>query len=283
MERKLFKLTGIGADVEVFVQDKSTKEIISAEGMVKGTKQHPYVFDDNPHFATSLDNVLAEFGIPPATNKVEFYNYLQKSLAFINSTLPDHICTAILPAAELDEKWLKTRQARKFGCDPDFNAYTGQENERPYSRNYNLRSAGGHIHVGYSEAFDYEHFNDYTGDPERCEVVKALDLFLGVPSVLLEPDNKRKELYGKAGAYRPKPYGLEYRTMSNFYLQSKSLTYWAYQAVTDAFKWLNEGNTVEEGFGSHVAYIINHNDKDEAQRLILDMGLLNESLLKRAA
>lgn len=262
-------ITGVGADVELFLKDKITGEIVSAEGFVQGTKNNPFVFDaENPHFATSLDNVLAEFGIPPATNKVEFYNFLKKSITFIERSLPKSLCTAILPAAELDIKWLQTRQAKKFGCDPDYNAYTMSHNSSPKSENACLRSAGGHIHIGYEDPSEINFFGLEKGGEERARIIKALDLFIGVPSVILEPDNKRKELYGKAGAFRPKRYGVEYRTISNFYLESKSLIFWVYQQVMEAMAWLNEGHDIGPMFGSHIQNTINNNDKKEAESLI---------------
>jgi hypothetical protein len=271
---KKYIVTGIGADVELFVQNRKTKEIISAEGLVQGTKDNPFVFDaENPHFATSLDNVLAEFGIPPATNKVEFYNYLRKSRTFIEKSLPMDLCTAVLPAAELDPQWLTTRQAKRFGCEPDYNAYTMKHNFAPKANNPNLRSAGGHIHIGYAEAEPFSKGAWYEPDVERALLVRALDLHIGIPSVIMEPDNKRKELYGKAGAFRPKEYGVEYRTLSNYYMQSKKLTYWVYQQVIEAINWLNSGGVIEDFLGSHIEAVINNNNKAEAESLISNFNL----------
>lgn len=42
-----------------------------------------------------------------------------------------------------------------------------------------------------------------------------MDAYLGVPSVLRDPDTKRRSLYGKAGCFRLTPYGCEYRTLSS--------------------------------------------------------------------
>lgn len=268
---KPIKVTGIGADVEMFLQDRKNSEVVSAEGYIKGEKNDPFVFDlDNPHFASSLDNVLAEVGIPPATNKVEFYNYLRKSIGFINSTIPQNLKAVALPAAILDDRFLMTDQAKTFGCEPDYNAYTRRQNQRPYSPNPNLRSAGGHLHIGYENApaFNPLGFYDSIEDIERCSIIQALDLHIGVPSVILEPDNDRKTLYGKAGAYRPKVYGVEYRTPSNFYLQSRKLTMWMYEAVNNAIDWLNDGNFIDNIMGEHISNTINNNDKYEAQNLI---------------
>lgn len=265
---KLIHDLTIGADIEVFLQHRKTQEIISAEGFIQGTKEVPYNFDPaNPYYAVSLDNVLAEFCIPPARSKEEFYASISKSLAYINNVIPKPYCTAILQSYSLDDKWLQTKHSQVFGCDPDYNAYSGYINVKPSCDDKNLRSAGGHIHVGYADPMPYnaEQPELYVVDKERAAIIQALDLFIGVPSVILEPDNMRKQLYGKAGCCRPKPYGVEYRTVSNFYLQTKELTYWAYEAAANAIDWLNAGNVVDADLGAHVQHIINNNDKQSAQ------------------
>ena len=39
-----------------------------------------------------------------------------------------------------------------------------------------------------------------------------MDLFLGVPSILIDPDTERRKMYGKAGDYRLKEYGRRNKT-----------------------------------------------------------------------
>lgn len=256
--KKIEKVT-IGADIELFLYNKVANEIASAEGFVKGTKDQPFVFDPtSKYFATSLDNVLMEFCIPPANNRDEFFAYISKSVNYINASLPKEYCSLAVPAATLDPKYLQTEQAKVFGCEPDYNAYTGQANVKPYCEDPTLRSAGGHIHIGYASP-----------DKEmNREIIKALDLFIGVPAVLIEPDSKRKELYGKAGCYRDKEYGVEYRTISNFYLKNRRLTQWVYDNTINAVEWLNKGNSIDSVFGDHLEKVINNNDRESAIDLI---------------
>ncbi len=50
-----------------------------------------------------------------------------------------------------------------------------------------------------------------------------LDIFMGIPSVLLDNDatsNQRRSLYGQSGSHRPKDYGVEYRALGNFWVAS---------------------------------------------------------------
>ena len=51
--------------------------------------------------------------------------------------------------------------------------------------------------------------------------MKQLDWYLGAWSLKMDPDPTRRLLYGKAGACRYKPYGVEYRVLSNFWLTTK--------------------------------------------------------------
>lgn len=267
MNKPILDVT-LGADIEVFLQHKTTKEIISAEGFIQGTKDNPFVFDaSNKYFATSLDNVLAEFCVPPAKTKEEFWANIQKALGYINSRLPDDICTTAFPSFSLHPKYLQTKNAITFGCEPDYNAYSGEQNVKPFCPDQTLRSAGGHIHIGYT-----------TPDSiTNMAIIRALDLFIGVPSIIAEPDNKRKELYGKAGAFRHKEYGVEYRTPSNYYLANKDLTMWVHTSAIDAINWLNKGNNVDEGLGQTIQEVINTNNKQEAEMLI------NHFKIKKAA
>lgn len=92
----------------------------------------------------------------------------------------------------------------------------------------------GHISVGY----------DKPDERTSLELVKAMDLFLGVPSVILDKDTLRRELYGKAGAMRFKEWGVEYRTLSNFWLFNKELTEWAFNNTIKAIEYVNSGGEV---------------------------------------
>lgn len=268
---KQLKNVLIGADIEVFLKEKHSSRIVSAEGYIKGTKHEPFVFDpSNKYFAISLDNVSAEFCIPPTNHVDEWVSNLFKSLNYINQTIPETLCTVAQPAAILDMEFLQTENAQKFGCEPDYNVYLREPNAKPEAVNERLRSAGGHIHIGYDGADD--------GSEEgvlQCEaIIKAMDLFLGVPSVIQEPENDRKKLYGKAGAFRFKPYGVEYRTISNYYLEKEQLMRWAFQNAMKAVDFLNDGGYEEiASVSASVIEAINGNNKVIAGNLIRQFNI----------
>jgi hypothetical protein len=102
--------------------------------------------------------------------------------------------------------------ALKSGCNPDYNAYTQQENEAPcfVLKGGNLRSCGAHIHAGV------EGLNPY-------EFSKWMDLFVAIPLLCVETPSKRRDMYGAAGCLRIKEYGAEYRTLSNVWLDDHAL------------------------------------------------------------
>ena len=198
--KKLTNIT-IGADPELFIINKKTKKVISAIGLIPGEKGNPYVADDMPNgFGMQTDNIVAEFNIPPASDKVSFINnieymkhYIKKYVLNIDPDL-DILCAA---SKTVDQDQLKDPQAMLFGCDVDYNAYTEDANPRPNGTNTNLRSCGFHIHIGYAN----------NNIDTSVALVKYLDMYLGIPSVIKDRDKRRRSLYGKAGSFRLTRYG----------------------------------------------------------------------------
>ena len=103
----------------------------------------------------------------------------------------------------------------------------------------------------------------------QFDIIKTADLYLGVPSVILDNDTERRKLYGKAGCLRPKPYGVEYRTLSNFWIWDKKTISWVYHQVATCINKCEEfiSSTTEED-RLKIQDCINNNDKDTAKQLI---------------
>lgn len=250
----------IGSDVEFFLMDKTSRQIVSAEGLIKGTKRSPHKFDkDNSFYATSLDNVMAEGNIPPAKTPLEFYQNVEKLRKYIDSMIPQNLETVAIPAARLDFEYLMTENAQIFGCDPSSNCWTG-ESVRPQPSGDNLRSAGFHIHVGY----------DGPRKKTNQLIARAMDLFIGVPSILMEPENERKKVgYGCAGNYRDQKHGMEYRTTSSYFASEQRLIEWCFQNTEHAINFVNEGGVEEiSELGEAIQATINSEDKGLAQRFV---------------
>lgn len=136
----------IGADPELFIINKRTGKVVSSIGLIPGEKGNPWVGEDMPKgFGLEIDNILAEFNIPPVKNWEGFVNniqYMKDYIAkFVANKNPD-LGIKCIASQKVDSDQLQSEEAQLFGCDPDFNAYTQMENPKPKGNTTNLRSAG---------------------------------------------------------------------------------------------------------------------------------------------
>lgn len=231
----------IGADPELFLQDDQLN-FKSAIGLFGGTKEKPKGI--GRQCAIQEDNVALEFNIPPASSKTAFIESINYTMDILKTRAKNlHLNLAIVPSAEFSETELVHPKAKEFGCDPDWNCWTMRQNPRPSSKT-TLRSAGGHVHIGSREFSPWD-------------LGKASDLFLGVPSLKWDTDLKRRGMYGKSGAIRPKVYGVEYRTLSNFWLGSDELKGWVFDQVLKALTFLRVGNRLSSEEGNEIQTCIN--------------------------
>lgn len=236
-----------GADPELFLRDKNNFPVTSI-GLIGGSKQKPRQLGGG--FALQEDNVAVEFNIPPANNKEQFISSLSFVLSHLEQELgKKDLFLDISPVAMFTTEQLNHPQAQELGCEPDFNAWTQEVNPRPIAPPA-LRSAGGHLHIGYD-------------DPDivtNLRIVKVHDLFCGVASLIHDGDTRRRELYGKAGAFRHKDYGVEYRSMSNYWIKSPELMGWIYTQSEKAISFLNGNNRIESEDAQKIQDCINNSD-----------------------
>jgi len=251
-----YKIDKIGTDPEFFVSSEG-KIITSQEAGVDGTKEEPFNIGDN--ILVQRDNVALELSLDPAKNSNEFAESIFAAMKRVEEKYGINlVCT---PSHVFEEKDIMFPEAYEFGCDPDFCAYTDDVNECPYTTD-GLRSAGGHVHVGYTPEPDSE-FN--------VTLAKAMDLNLALPMILFDKDKMRRKLYGKAGAFRHKPYGMEYRTLSNKWLESKEAMKWVFDNTHRAFTLAAEihgTSKADEIDFSFIADAINNSNEEIAKELI---------------
>lgn len=251
----------IGIDPECFIKEKSTGRIVSAHDLLPGTKDKPYPVE---HGAVQVDGVAAEFNITPSLDAQSFTTSISAVTGKLQSMIGDKYELLWEPVCDFPEDYFKTlpEGVRELGCNPDFNAWTGQVNPRPDGLSTLMRTAAGHVHIGWYpkgkevDPTDPVHFDD-------CRAVaKQLDYYLGMYSLMWDPDTRRRNLYGKAGSFRPKPYGMEYRALSNVWLRSQKLQSWvwnsAYRAVIDL---VQGGNCIEDKLGDLARKAIDGNEK----------------------
>lgn len=261
----------VGADPEIFMFQGGKP--VSAHGAVKGTKHDPLKVKDG---AVQVDGMALEFNIDPADSAEKFVGNIESVLATLRSMVPgfDLVPT---PVAEFGAEYIKQqpKEALVLGCDPDFNAWNGGKvNPRPNGDNP-FRTAAGHVHIGWTNDVDPFH-------PQHLEaaitLTKQLDFYLGLPSLLYDKDAKRRTMYGAEGAFRPKPYGVEYRVLSNMWLSSRALMDWVYNntilAVDDL---MNHRKACDKVLGPktyiHKLFSSQEPDLNEVKRMIDFLGI----------
>lgn len=226
----------IGADPELFVTKNG--EFVSGHGMIKGTKQQPFKVDKG---AVQVDGMALEFNIDPAKDEEEFLANLNAVREQMGKMVAGYELSNS-PVAVFSEEVLAMQppEALELGCEPDYNAYTGEVNPRPDAA-VKFRTGAGHIHIGWTNDVDPMHPEHF----EACRMLtKELDAILYTQAIQWDGDERRSELYGKPGAFRPKPYGVEYRVLSNAWVGNECVTRYIFQVVHQAFKNLVNGNGV---------------------------------------
>lgn len=248
-----------GADPELFVQKDGT--FISGHGLIQGDKENPYPVN---HGAVQVDGMALEFNIDPALDEEGFVFNIESVLSQLKAMVPEYNLVAT-PVAHFTAEYLdiQPKEAKELGCDPDFNAWTGLQNSVP-DNTVVFRTGSGHIHIGWTD-------NASITEPEHVSnaqaMVRQLDFYLGLPSLQFDADTQRRELYGKAGAHRIKPYGVEYRVLSNSWLRSRDLMAWAFRASKKAATDLVNGVRLQDKFGD-IQEIINTSDVKKAMKII---------------
>jgi len=230
----------IGADPEWFLKSRTTGKPVSAIGKIGGTKDDPQPLKGilMKGFAIQEDNVALEYNIPPCSSVDEWVDTHVAAWNAIEEHYlkPLKLQRFIVPSHSFAEEELADPRSWVFGCEPDFDAWALRINPRPASADPFLRSAGGQIHVGC----------DGLSKLEKLELVRVLDAFISLPLMLKDRDTNRRQLYGNPGAMRFKPYGLEYRTPSNYWTKSKGLVQNVAKNLGNAFLAYKKGIVITD-------------------------------------
>jgi len=248
----------VGADPEVFVTKGRGGEFICPHHILYGTKRHPQAMSLNTH--GQVDGMALEFNISPARDAKQFARFVKEGVGELKwraEAKGGYI--KVQPTAEFGaEEWKKAPAFNKMlGCEPDYNGYTLGLNDPPNS-GATFRTGAGHIAIGWGN--EYQVTSDYL---YICGVVvKEMDAIVGMSSLLFDSDTKRRELYGKAGAFRPKPFGVEYRTLSNKWVVNKELSTYVYRRTIEAVKNVMHDRKIQV---PEVQGIINNSNVEEAK------------------
>lgn len=268
-----YVLTHVGADPELFLATQKGK-MIPAIGLIGGTKDEPLPISElGPGHCKQEDNVMVEFNIPPAATKEAFVSSLTNVLAHLEQQVKQKDLKLVISSSHVfDKVQLSHPQAMTMGCDPDFCVWTRSINETVSAAQAGrLRTAGGHIHLGFT--VDGEPPEVVSSEP----IVKMCDLVFGLPSLFVDSDNRRRSLYGRAGAFRLKNYGIEYRTLSNWWIRSPEYQGWVFDQAHNLFSLFNGNPKHWSGvFVKHsksISETINRADSSAALQLLKIFGL----------
>ncbi len=270
----------IGTDIELFL--KRDGQVISAHGAVPGSKARPYPVKKG---MVQVDGMALEFGIDPAPNFDTFQINVNTVLQRLQDLIPAGTEMSIDATAHFSKALMlvQPEEAIVLGCEADYNAYTGEENPPP-KPHPTMRTAGGHIHIGFKEKDVDPHDPDHF---QHCMAVsKQLDYYLGLIGVVHDNNLERKHMYGLPGAFRPKPYGIEYRVLSNFWLQNEGLMRIVHDGARQALDDMNNGRYWPQIFAKRsrldagtfsANQIMEAHAQDDAMRCMDEIGVRYEA------
>jgi hypothetical protein len=224
-----------GSDPEL-VLEKSGRPF-SAIGIVPGDSFERHKIGRHEFY---YDNVLAECAVAPGKTKEEFIENLRDCITKYTQLVSPYKLV-IKAAVNYPRDQLNHPDAIRIGCSPEWCVYTLTDikpDGDAFAKS-RLRTAGGHIHLGSKIAKDeYGCFS----------VVRMLDLFLGIPSIYIDHDptaKMRKKWYGRAGRFRQPKHGVEYRSLSNFWIASPKLVSLIYDICEFVLKYVEDGRHEE--------------------------------------
>jgi hypothetical protein len=263
----------IGADPEFFVRRKA--HYVSGHIFKCGTKRRPL---ETPHGHVQVDGIALEVNVKPSGSREEFITNVRDVMGDVTAVMRNHAPDARLvakPSIFFGTSKLSALPMENFilGCDPDYNAW---DNNRPMERpnpEVPFRTGAGHIHIGWTQNENPRNYNHML---ECARIVRQLDYYLGVPSLLWDKDTRRRTLYGRAGAFRPKSYGVEYRVLSNAWVTTDKLIGWVFDRAVAAVTDVWAGRELEKTWGQWAATIIDQQIMDWNAR----HTELSETLLK---
>lgn len=248
-----------GCDPEYFVVSCKTNEIVPAWEIPNlGDKRNPRMINDR--WGVLADGAAIEFNCPEPYNDP---NVMRQALTkAILAWQADNKEYRVLPIRDLTSnealwKYWDHPAMQEIGCDPDLDAllqgehrllgppdfWLGGEKTKPW------RTAGGHIHIGI----------DPWPEVPKHVFVRLLDhiYFSWFNNKVPDPV---MSTYRRAGLYRDKPYGVEYRTPNSM---------WTSPDIRDSFARFYQ--TVQD-----LVAVLSNPDSEPFERLVAGYRHVNE-------
>lgn len=208
--------------------------------------------EDYPEGSLFPDNLNCEIAITPVTELKDFH---LKTESLLNRVRDKGFNLIMEPTIDYPEEALTHPDATKSGCNPDFDAYTMQENIAPDFTATNIRSCGAHIHAALDGVSPFEW-------------AKWMDLLVAIPLLCVEKESTRRQMYGASGCLRVKPYGGEYRTLSNVWLEDEALREFVWKGTHKAIEMAGSSDFRNIQDWHHIPAAIDEHDTESANRII---------------
>jgi len=198
----------ISSDFELAISIDEV-DVDASQYCMIGNKESPTKVGDMYY---SNDGVSVECAITPSDTKRDFTLKIaagkHQMLSMVNQQAPNAVYSdsvVVCPRVLSD-------YAKIAGCMPSYDVYKNIS-VSPKANLVNYRTIGGHLHIDL----------DDRSISSVKRFTRILDLVVGLRLTFmneegLHQEKRRRALYGKAGEIRLKPYGLEYRTLSSWWV-----------------------------------------------------------------
>lgn len=261
----------LGADPEFFFKLKG--KIVGSEKIIP-----PNGTDKSGEGAVVRDGIQGELQIGGSYCREILANHIAYAFRNLNQWLTDTkelSKTKIMISQQVEvtkaEMDSLSDNSKQLGCMPSLNIYNSKATvgvDDPM--NMRKRTGGGHIHIGCPNGFKVSASDPvwkklFRTEPQR--VVQMLDIIAGNTCVLIDRDKgniERRKQYGRAGEYRLPSHGLEYRTLSNFWLQSYTLMSLATSLVRLAVSIVYSTEKHESTLEKEILELVNQEDVTKA-------------------
>jgi hypothetical protein len=291
-----FNSPSFGADIEFFIKDK--------EGIIVNPSKLPKLT------GKQVDGFAVEIHPHPSSCRETFCSNIRSSLQSLQVSIPIDMEVSLDQVSVIDkETWNKaSAKTKEIGCLPDVNVYKMEVNTIPeHLKEIPYRTCGGHVHLGRPEllstcnytipAAAYKDQSIFlkmlkegkaqlsmgkTLTPPQyiniIKLIKLMDRFVGLWSVLADTSESvaRREYYGKAGDFRFTKHGIEYRTLSNFWICHKLLAGAVSTLAKQAYGIAYQGGAWADKIikalpDIDVQQVINKHDSSSAQTMIYEL------------
>jgi Phage phiEco32-like COOH.NH2 ligase-type 2 len=226
--------TFIGCDPEIFLTDLKgnvvgSERVVPKEGLSSRDKPDERTYYYGAAGSVVRDGVQLELHPVQSSCRANVSNNIQAAMRRLRQELqkPQHagrFKVSFADVVQVQKKELESLspESRRLGCMPSLSVYKPPKALlRVNPDTYRKRSGGGHIHMSGGS------LPTLLASPEKTRnLVWMLDVFVGNTCVLIDRSPHaaaRRRLYGRAGEFRLPSYGIEYRTLSNFWLYAYPL------------------------------------------------------------